>query len=268
MPESETIKSERLPVTKDKIKKDLLSLGLLPGMTVIVHSSLKSIGWVCGTEVAVIDALMDTLTEAGTLIMPTHCSEYSDPANWCNPPVPKQWVEIIRNEMPPFRPEVTPARHMGVIPETFRKYPKTLRSTHPQVSFCAWGKNADFVTGNHSLDYSMGENSPLARIYDLDGYVLLLGTDYDSNTSIHLAEHRTKCRGIVTCGAPVLENGVRVWKNYQDIDYNEEYFKIIGNDFEKKHSVNLGYIGYAESRLIKQRELVDYSVDWFLNNYH
>ena len=58
------------------------------------------------------------------------------------------------------------------------------------MSFAAWGKHAEFVTDGHSLDNGLGETSPLARVYDLDGYVLLLGVDYDSNTSFHLAEYR------------------------------------------------------------------------------
>jgi len=42
---------------------------------------------------------------------------------------------------------------------------------------------------DHGLD-DPRENSPLARVYDRDGDVLLLGVGHDSNTSLHLAEHR------------------------------------------------------------------------------
>ena len=63
MPEFETIKSERLPITKNRIIQDLSLLGVKPGMAIIVHSSLKSIGWVCGKEVSIIDGLLESLTE-------------------------------------------------------------------------------------------------------------------------------------------------------------------------------------------------------------
>ena len=52
----------------------------------IAHSSLSSLGWVCVGSVAVVQALMDAVTESGTLVMPTHSAEYSDPGMWEHPP--------------------------------------------------------------------------------------------------------------------------------------------------------------------------------------
>src|SRR5687768_13783978 len=71
--------------TRQSLAADLRRLGLRPGTVVIVHSSLSSLGWVCGGSVPVVQALMDVLTEAGTLVMPTHSGEYSDPAQWQSP---------------------------------------------------------------------------------------------------------------------------------------------------------------------------------------
>jgi aminoglycoside 3-N-acetyltransferase len=84
------------PRTRQSLAKDLRRLGLETGAVAIVHSSLSSLGWVCGASVAVVQALMDVITPSGTLVMPAHSGEYSDPANWEHPPVPDSWQGPIR----------------------------------------------------------------------------------------------------------------------------------------------------------------------------
>src|SRR5450756_3153555 len=90
------------PGTVDSLSRDLNSLGVTEGMIVIVHSSLSSIGWVCGGSVGVVLALEQTLGIDGTLIMPTHSGDLSDPAKWENPPVPQAWWQSIRDNMPAY----------------------------------------------------------------------------------------------------------------------------------------------------------------------
>ena len=146
-------------------------------MVLLVHSSLSGMGWVCGGAVAVIIALQKALGKTGTLVMPTHSTDLSDPSQWENSSVPESWWQTIRQTMPPYDPDLTPTRSMGRIAETFRKQNGVLRSAHPQSSFCASGPQASYIIENHSLAFGMGEHSPLARIYDLHGFVLLLGVD-------------------------------------------------------------------------------------------
>jgi aminoglycoside 3-N-acetyltransferase len=74
----EKTRDQSSPVTVDSLKKDLTALGVKPGMVLLVHSSLSSLGWVCGKSVAVIEALEFLLTPDGTLVMPTHSGELLD----------------------------------------------------------------------------------------------------------------------------------------------------------------------------------------------
>lgn len=267
MSESDIITGTPTPRTRDSLAADLRALGLQAGMTVLVHSAISKLGWVCGGPIAVVQALMDVLTPTGTLVMPAHTGDFSDPAEWRNPPVPADWVSIIRETMPAFDPRITPAWRMGRIAETFRTWPGVVRSDHPSVSFCAWGQHAAAITAEHALEYSLGEQSPLARIYELDGAVLLLGVGFGNNTSFHLAEYRTQRQTPIMLGAPILEGGQRVWKTYRDIHNDDEPFAAIGADFEQTGQVRVGPVGSATARLFGQRAAVDFAVRW-LDDHH
>jgi aminoglycoside 3-N-acetyltransferase len=254
------------PVTVDSMARDLRGLGVEAGDTLLVHGSLSALGWVCGGAPAVADALQHVVGEDGTVVMPTHSSGNMDPANMENPSVPDSWYETVREQMPPYRPAVTPTRRMGKIAECFRSYPDARRSDHPQVSFAARGADARFVTADHSLDYSLGEQSPLARVYDLDGDVLFLGTSHATNTSLHLAEYRADLDlGTTTHAGAVLVDGEREWVHWEDVAYTDEDFPTCGDAFERDRpdAFETGTVGVGDATLLSQRSLVDFAVEWF-----
>ncbi|MFC7058412.1 aminoglycoside N(3)-acetyltransferase [Halovenus salina] len=257
------------PVTVASMTEDLKGLSVGDGDTVLVHGSLSSLGWVCGGAPAVVDALQRTVDEDGTIVMPTHSPGNMEPSSMSHPPVPESWYETIRARMPPYRPAVTPTQGMGAIAECFRSCPGVIRSNHPQHSFAAWGADAGDITTDHSLRYSLGEGSPLARIYERDGDVLFLGTDHATNTSIHLAEYRADL-DIATkaCASAMLVDGERKWVEWEDIAFSDEDFDACGAAFEREHpdAVETGTVGVAEVKRIDQQALVDFAVEWFEQN--
>jgi aminoglycoside 3-N-acetyltransferase len=160
---------------------------------------------------------------------------------------------------------------MGAIPECFRTQLETQRSQHPQYSFAAWGKHAGLIVEDHALDFGLGERSPLAKIYELGGWVLLLGVGHDSNTSLHLAEYRADYSGkkLVSCGTSIQTDGTRQWVTFQDIELDSDDFRQIGAAFEKSsNKITAGHVGLASVRLMPQRELVDFGVTWLAQNRH
>jgi aminoglycoside 3-N-acetyltransferase len=266
MSEEASIAAVSEPGTREGIAADLRALGIQSGEVLLVHSSLSSLGWINGGPVTVIQALQDVLGPEGTLVMPAHSGEYSDPAEWGNPPVPQAWHETIRRTMPLFDVRRTPTRGMGRIAELFRTWPDVMRSSHPQVSFAACGKQAALVTADHELAYSLGETSPLARVYELDGRVLLLGVGFDRNTSFHLAEYRVPDPPLVKVGAPWLRDGAKVWQVFDDVELDDGVFPEIGQALECEDGVTLGPVRAATCRLFDQRPAVDFAVEWLCSN--
>jgi aminoglycoside 3-N-acetyltransferase len=265
MDEGNLIKRTQDPITVPSLMADLSALGVTPGMTLLVHSSLSALGWVCGGPAAVVLALENVLGREGTLVMPTHSGDLSDPAEWENPPVPEAWWQVIRQTMPAYDPDLTPSRGMGAIPECFRKQEGVLRSSHPQFSFAAWGAHAAAIVQEHTLDFGLGEGSPLARIYDHHGWILLLGVGHRNNTSLHLAEYRAEYPGkrVISCGAPIKVDGRRTWVKFRDIELNEADFCLIGEQFARDTGlVHDGHVATAKAMLIPQRPLVDYAAQW------
>ena len=197
--------------------------------------------------------------------MPAYTGGLTDPKNWQHPPVPEDWKDTIRAETPAFDPLRMPSRQMGQIAETFRTWPDVARSTHPHCSFAAWGTHAKKIVEGHELENGLGEGSPLARIYELDGWVLLLGVGFASNTSIHLAEYRASYPGKAyeTNGAPMLVDGDRRWVTVSDLVVDADDFPAVGKQFVvETQGVRSGKIGEGTAFLMPQRLLVDYAVAW------
>lgn len=264
-------------ITHSSLVHDLQRLGVEEGMHLLVHCAFGQLGqWVCGDALALIEALQATLGETGTLMMPTHTAQVSEPSLWINPPVPEAWWPIIREQMPLFDTRSTPTLGMGLLAETFRTQPGVLRSDHPLVSFAARGAQAAYLLQNHSLSHSMGPESPLGRFYALGGQVLLIGVGYDVCTSFHLAEHfMPPPLPMKREGAPLRVNGHRQWVFYDDLIYNEEPFAELGEAFEdwvkecppadgaqRAVLFRRGLIAAAESRLFSQAVAVDFAKGW------
>ncbi|MDZ7838607.1 MAG: AAC(3) family N-acetyltransferase [Actinomycetota bacterium] len=130
------------------------------------------------------------------------------------------------------------------------------------------GKYAEYITENHSLNFGLGMDSPLEKIYELEGYVLLIGTGHDSNTSLHLAEYRANygSKKIVKCWAPVNQKGERVWKGFYDINLECSDFNQIGKDYETRAGTRQARVGQAKIRLLDQRSMVDFATKWMEQN--
>jgi aminoglycoside 3-N-acetyltransferase len=258
---------QALPHTVTSLGADLRALGLAPGDVVLVHSSLRSLGFVAGGPQAVVQALLEVCGPGGTVVVPTHTPDNTDPAGWSRPPVPPAWWPILRDETPGFDPARTPSRWMGALAETVRTWPGAVRSEHPQVSFAALGPDAAEIVRDHRPAHALGERSPLGAVHRLGGKVLLLGCGHDSNTSLHLAEARQPDAPRARTGSSVRQpDGTHRWTTWTEVATDESDFVELGAAFEATGPVTVGTVGSATARLMDQRALVGFATTWLAAN--
>ena len=232
--------------TSASLAADFVDLGVRPGMIVMVHSSLSRVGWTEGGPVTVIQALREVLGPGGTLVMPAESPQLGDPST--------QDV---------FDPHTTPTT-MGAIPEAFRSYPGTRRSSHPLVSVCANGPRAEEITAEHALEFCEGHGTPFEKLYELDAWTLLLGVGFNRCTSLHYAESLVPNRRTMLSGFPIVENGVRVWVEKLSMGTdNGTHFPIVGQRFVDRGQARSGKIGNADTLLFSTRALVDFAEGYF-----
>lgn len=232
--------------TVSSLIADLSALGLRSNMTVMVHCSLKQVGWTEGGPLAVIQALLETIQPGGTLVMPAESPQMSD-----------------REHPAVFDPQTTPTT-MGAVAGAFRTYSGTLRSHHPLVSVCASGPLAGTITAAHSLEFCEGRGTPFEQLYERDAWTLLLGVGFNRCSSLHYAESLVPARRESVSRFLVVENGKPVWVEKPDMAAdNGVHFPIVGQRFVDRGDVRLGQVGQAQAMLCSTRALVDFARAYF-----
>lgn len=251
-------------VIKENLIDGFKKLGLKEGDNVIVHTSLSQLGFVCGGAFLVIEALLETVGKSGTILMPTQSWKNLDPKAGVHWEEPEEWWQIIRNHWPAYNKDITPTNTMGKVAEMFRMWTGSKRSSHPARSFAANGKNADYLLKDHDLQDIFGEESPVGKLYALDGKVLLIGVGYDKNTSLHLADVRAKypSKRYENESSAMMVDGKRQWVTYETLVVDGEDFKEIGKAFENTCEVSKTRIGNAVVTCMSQRKIVDFAVNW------
>ena len=261
-------KETRVILTREDLINGLKKCGVSEGQNIMVHTSLQKLGFVVGGAETVIRALIDIVGEEGTIMMPTQTWKNLDPIKGVHWEEPEEWYDIIRENWPAYDKNVTPAIGMGAVAELFAKWPGVKRSDHPARSVAAYGKNAEYLTKDHDLSNIFGENSPIDKLYKLDGYILLIGVGYDKNTSFHLSETIADFKGkkFTNESSAIMIDGKREWVTYNTQDVDDSDFIQMGQEYDKEMNINIHRVGNAEVRLIRQRLLVDWATKWMEKN--
>ena len=214
----------------EQLTDELAALGLSQRTEpVLVHASLRSVGPVAGGSAGLLAALRAALGEGGTLLAYTATPENSETSRLyreATAGLDAGALAAHRAAMPAFDPRGTPCSPtMGRLSEELRTTPGALRSAHPQTSFAALGPRRRELLADHRLDCHLGEHSPVGRLYQAGGWVLMLGAPLTACTVLHLAEYRapqpaTKRYGCVVRGA----DGERGWARFEGLDVDDRHF--------------------------------------------
>lgn len=242
------------------------ALGLAAGDVVLVQASMSQVAPLFARAATVVEALLDVLGPAGTIIVPTYTSWNSTSSRAHRDAVAdltSQEAEAYRLSLPAFDPCVTPSSGMGALAETVRTLPGARRSTHPQTSFAAVGRLAGALTAVHDRECHLGERSPLGALYAAGALVLLLGVDYDVCTAFHLAEYRYAPRKPRPYECRIAGLPGDGWTTFDDIELDDTEFGLIGKEFEAAGGpVRTGRTGQTDSRLFPLRAAVDFAENW------
>ena len=227
----------RRTMTRDELTAQLVGLGVSPDGVLLVHTSFSRVGPVEGGPPGLIDALQEALGRSGTLVLPS----------------------MTDDDDHPFDPKQTACVGMGVVADTFWRRPGVLRSDSPHA-FAAIGPLAAAILAPHPVDVPHGVDSPVGRVHQHDGQVLLLGVGHDANTTIHLAESVAAVRYRLPHHATILEDGRPERRDYEEIDHCCERFALLDAWLEAEGRQGRGTVGHGEARLMRSRDVVDAAV--------
>jgi aminoglycoside 3-N-acetyltransferase len=220
-------------ISISQLSRQLIDLGVTRGGTLLVHCAFSRVRPVEDGPHGLIAALRAALGPEGTLVMPSMAGD----------------DETL------FDPRATPCIEMGVAADTFWRMPGVLRSDSPHA-FAAMGRESARVLSPHPVDLPHGLDSPVGRVYELDGQVLLLGVGHDCNTTIHLAECLAGVRYRRRRQALVLHRGRPTRIEYGEIDHCCQNFNLVDAWLDARGLQSAGRVGHARARLARSRDIV------------
>ena len=248
--------------TRTSLAADLRAIGVATGDAVLVHAALRQVGRVIGGPDTILTAMLDVVGAEGTVL------GYTD---WQLEDFGRDYPEY-REHVPAFDPfRSRSIRDNGFWPEMLRTTPGALRSGNPGASMAAIGGRAAWFVADHALDYGYGPRSPLGKLIEANGKMLMLGASLDHMTLLHHAEHLANFpnKRVKRYEAPLLIDGVPTWRWFEEFDTSnspdgqpEDYFATIVEAFLATGEGSRGVIGEASSVLVPADRIVPFAVRW------
>lgn len=263
-------------VGKRELVDQLQAAGLRAGDLVMVHTSLRAIGPVAGGPSTLLEALLACLTPRGTLAAFVSWQQSSYDATLDG----RRLTRAERDAWPVFDPRsAEPYDGFGQFNRFICGHPAVRRSPHPDACIAAIGARADELTARHELLDGYGPGSPLGRLMDWRGRVLMLGAPPGTVTALHLAEALARIPGKrrVRYEVPVRMAGERCWRPAEEFDTNAlldscietglDPIAAIATDYVAQGHGRRGRVGQANCWLFEAHDLVAFGVHWLESRF-
>lgn len=259
--------------TADELAEALRGAGIQRGGIVMVHARISALPWIPGGTESVVRAVLDAVGADGTVA--AFAGWEDNPYHLASWPPEKQ--QAYKNGMPPYDPAVSESRRShGRFPERLRTMPGAHRGPHPEMNLVAVGPKADWLTRGALEDDPWDERSPLGRLVEADGTVLLLGSPLSTLTVIHHAERVAKAepKRWHSYQMPVRVDQETQWRDFRAIetsrgvfDYDrytngESYIEVIGRSALEAGAGHEADVLGARCHFFQARKLVQHAVDW------
>lgn len=250
------------------LSADFTRLGVKPGDTLMLHASIRAVGAVVGGPDQIHLALKDALSDSGTLMMYAACPQFYDEVGRGH--LTDDEEREILEKLPAFDAETArAARDNGALVELFRTWPGSRVNDHV-ARFVVWGQKAQHLIHEQPWDFAYGRGSALERLVELDGRILLLGSDHDAVTFLHYAEHVADFpdKIVKRFKVPIDDGGRRVWRDMAEVDtaerahahWPDRFFARIVDTYLVRTGNRGGTVGAADSVLIDARGLLAFAL--------
>ena len=217
-----------------EVRAQLEALGVRRGAVLLAHTSFRALRPIRGGPLGLLGALRSAIGPEGTLVMPTMTDGESV-----------------------YDPTSTPTTDMGITAETFWRQPGVLRSDHPGGSFAAEGPQAARICATQPLSPPHGPDSPVGRVHDLGGQVLLLGVTHGESTTMHLAEAIAGVPYSVEYPTVVVVDGAPRMVPIAETDHCCTGFSRMDAWLRERGLQRQGPVGHGQARLIEARDVVE-----------
>lgn len=255
--------------TRSSLRDDLIRIGLREGDTVMLHAAMSKVGPLLNGPDALSNAILDVVGPDGTMLVYTSWDSVHDDLLDDHGRVLPEW----RDHVPGFDRQASRAVRMnGIIAEFVRTMPGARRSANPGASLAAVGKLAEWITADHRLDWGFGENTPLSKLVEVGGRVLMVGAPWDTMTLVHHADHLAAIpyKQTIRIEVPFAGADGTEWRFIEEFetgdpvheDLPENYIEQIVTAYVASGVGRADTIGLAPSLLVDSRPMLAFAIEW------